>query len=142
MRAGFFGGTRGNYFDRTPTQNPLSVSLSNVAPTPDTVRATYTVPAARKALVSSLFVSFVRITSATTPAEVHHRVLFTPSGGGGKITLEVVLQTNNVGDRASEALSPQAVLLAGDLIEFHTFDLSTGGTVSYSGGALITEFAA
>jgi hypothetical protein len=129
---------RPNYYDR----NPLSVggSFQNDAQVPHGVtnQFTYTVPTGRKAFVTSLAVSIVRMTAAA-PVGICN---VTARWDLNDEAIVLVTFDNTVGGGRALAAGGGSIVLAGKTFTFASQDLSTGGTMSFESGASIIEFDA
>lgn len=117
----------------------LSYIAAGVAPHAATIRATYTVPAGRAAIVEIAQASIIR-DAAPAPASIASgRVRYLPSFGGTLWLCEAVIFDAAVGARDVSAVGLTLYMAAGDTIDLETFDGSTGGTVRYAMTAKVTE---
>jgi hypothetical protein len=105
------------------------------------VRITYTVPANKQAIISSVWMKLVRVTVAGTGGIVLIRVFVTPSGGARTLMYATRLEAvnNAIGDK-EELILPMIRLFDGDLIEFETSDTSITGSVLHQTGFNTSEF--
>ena len=131
-----------NPIDRKPTQVQLQYSATGVAPHAATQRATYTVPANRKAQITGIKVFAMRLTAAGAVGIVQAYVQYTPSGGTAGILALAQFDTNSVGDKDKDSQPAQHTMSAGDILAIFTADGSTTGTVNYDEYVTIIEFAA
>jgi len=141
-RVGFPGGPRLDWYDRNPGNQRQLYAVAGVAPHLETIRWTYTVPAAKKAWISAAFVAARRATAATTAGEVRARVVFAPSGGQYGSIIMARIFGNVVNDQDKAAFGPGMMMQATDQLLGLTMDLSTGGTIDYEVTAVIVEFGA
>lgn len=123
-----------------PTLSLQSYNAAAIAPHVATVRWTYTVPAARFAVVEFLHVSLTRQTAAAPVGEAIAAIGIIPSGGALSRILQVVIFTNAVGDKDHAEWGGRILLAAGDALEGRTIDTSTGGTFRYLVSARISEY--
>lgn len=141
MRASQVQSARLHYYDRSPINRTFVFAIAATAPHAYTVQWTYTVPAGRKAMIDSIQAYIRRVTSATTLGPALCGIGYT---GLGLVYFDFVragIYNNDlwVFDRSGPAAG--GVVLAGDIIDGWTLDLSTAGTVNYNVGAKIFEFA-
>jgi len=132
----------GNPFDRASTQIQLAYVAAGVAPHADAQRATYTVPAGHKAIITSVLVSLMRMTVSAPTGLTRAYVKYTPAGGtAGTLALAF---TNNlavgIGDKSNYLAGH--VMGVGDQLEIRTADLATGGTINYDCYVTVGEFDA
>jgi len=135
-RVGFPGGPRLEWYDRNP-QATQQGYYGVIAPHADTVRATYTVPTGKKAMVTGVHGHIRRVTAATTVGLV--TINFRRQA-----TIYQVLQhvDNNVNSMKDVSMLQTTALSAGETLSESTEDLSTGGTMELRIGRHITEFDA
>ena len=135
-------GARPSPGDRNPSNKVPAYAATGVAPAVATSRATYTVPAGRKADVETILLQINRATAAGTPGLFQGYLQYTPSGGSAVTIASTQSITNTVGqgDEVNEA--PSLTLLAGDNIQLWTVDASTTGTVNYTLSVVLTEYDA
>ncbi len=141
MRAGFFWGTRGNYYDRAPLSSVFGFVAANAAPHGQTVRVSYTVPTGRLAVVELINLMYIRVTTASPVTEYGFLVDLVNADGGNADWINRTSLNNNLAFEVSETHGTAIFLRAGQQIRLITFDGSTGGTVTYRGGMKITEFS-
>ena len=133
---------RSSEYDRTPAVKAIFYQASGVAPHIATSRASYTVPAGRKARVTSYKLQTDRATAATTAGKVGVYALYTPSGQGA-LTVRLSYSLSNTVGFTDEINSPGFdILLPGDVLAIYTVDASTGGTMNYDLAVNILEFDA
>jgi hypothetical protein len=125
------------YYDRAPTNTALNFQSNAIAPAGTTVRATYTVPTARKAIITGGSCGVRRRTAATTPAYPNVQ-LAAPSG----FLAQLSTGSNAIDQGADITIASGQVALAGQAIAFQTTDSSTAGTVDFYGVCAILEFDA
>ena len=134
--------SRPTYYDRNPVARQLNYSAGGVVPHGATQRATYTVPAGKRAFCDAFFTS-VRRSGAAAPvgvAQVYAQ--YTPNGGTAGLMGMASLSTNNVNDTTSGSGTGMGIMYAGDVLGIFSSDTSTGGTVDYNIHYKITEFDA
>jgi len=139
---GHVASSRPDYFDRNPLAKDLGYSAAGIGPHGSTTRATYTVPAGKKAYLEVIAAHIRRQTAAAPVGLVRALFIYTPFGGSSWYPTLITLATNGVSDAAHGELSGLGLLAAGDLIRLLTEDLSTGGTVEYQGIIKAVEFDA
>ncbi len=125
------------YYDRNTTQTSLNNETLAAAPHAPVTRATYTVPSARKALITSTHIEASRETAATTLGRV--RILIGGSFGGAAT---VTMFENAVGARVVGDPSGGESAIAGLQITIQDEDTSTAGTVSFEEQVSVIEFDA
>lgn len=139
MRSIFPGSARAAYYDRNAIRiSTVGFLTAGAAPHVATTRATYTVPANRKAFITQSSLDMIRITAAAPAAKQY--ITFFIVGESGDF--EVTMLDNTVGASRNKTGGSGAVLFAGDVVQIKTFDGSTGGTADYDGQIEIIEFDA
>jgi len=137
VRVGFPGGPRLEWYDRNPIAKSQAYNGSGVAPHSMTVRATYTVPTGKKALIAFAEGVIVRVTAATAVGWVEVLVQ-----GANNEAFRLNHINNTVNSYEQGRTYVGYVLLAGQDINLQTQDLSTGGTLSYNVFITSMEFSA
>jgi len=137
VRVGFPGGPRLEWYDRNPISQSISYVAGNVAPHSATTRATYTVPTGKKALIGGTQNLIRRATVAGTVGEVLVEFIMP-----GLMVLIDIHENNTVGSQSKREISPNSLLLEGDLVQIETIDESTGGTMDYWLYMTVTEIDA
>jgi len=137
VKVGFPGGPRLEWYDRNAINGTVFYLGTGVAPHSVTVRATYTVPTGKKALIGAICLQFLRVTAAGTVGQIH---AYFDIGPGLGLTGQML--DNNVGAHLEREVNMNSVLLEGEGLGLSTLDLSTGGTVNYGLSAAIMEFDA
>lgn len=134
-------GVKREWIDRNPVYSYIGYTANAVVPHAQTQRASYTVPAAKKAFLHSITLSVTRVTVA---APVGKWGAFTTLENGAVIYYigENYKNSNAVYDSGCLVIAPNILLTAGDILKLYTIDTSTGGTVDYHISAAITEFDA
>lgn len=113
---------------------------ATVGPHAAVTRWTYTCPADKIAVVDTIAICVARITVAA-PVALYGAYIHTNIAALGDVTVAKIQGLNNtLGDGQHIVFSPKIRLEAGDVLEAHTVDLGTGGTVAYDVTAHITEF--
>ena len=129
---------RAAYYDRSPLAVIRTFSITT-GPHANTIRDTYTVPAARSAFFLHSMADIIRATAATTAGEV---------GGGAENSssspwlTKARITTLNANDSNIAASSIGVLMQAGNVLHLRTVDVSTGGTVTYQLQNTLTEFDA
>lgn len=134
---------RPEFYDRNPVHRMFRVGAGLVAPHPDTNRATYQVPAGKLAILQHLFMEVIRDGATGTPGEAQMTLTMQVNGVGVTPLLarvRTILGTVGASDRI--IMAGASIFLGGDIIYLDTVDLSTGGTMQYTGFALFFEFDA
>jgi hypothetical protein len=95
-------------------------------------------------MVELLQIFMMRTEVATEPYLAQSAVLITPAVGDQFTALSAYLPTalNNLKDTGSALTSGNLMLHPGDVLEFWTWDGSTGGTIFYGLSYKLTEFDA
>ncbi len=128
---------RAAYYDRNSTTPNVSVIAQNVAPHAQLTRVTYTVPTARKAIITAITIETIRITAAAPVGNVNWLV----NANGVTISSGESLD-NTVGGNQRIATGCGQIALAGGVINVQDTDAGTGGTVDYFESVAVTEFDA
>jgi len=136
------GGGRPAWYDRNPVNRAIDYNASAVGPHAVTDRATYTVPAGKKALVENISLLVMRDGSPTTAGRAWAIAMIYPGGGAGWTALSAIVLSATVGATDHAEVGTSALLQATDVIKLRTEDLSTAGTHFYALGLKITEFDA
>jgi hypothetical protein len=123
------------YYDRNPLTASLSFIGSALGPHAQTTRATYTVPSTKKAMLTHATLLIERQVVATTVGQALNN-----TSVNGPTTFMAGIGTNTVGDRDMAAPGSQLVILAGQVVNALTSDVSTGGQVNYLIAVGIQEF--
>lgn len=134
--------SRPAWYDRNPVTKRNYYAAVGLAPHADTQRWVYTVPAAKKFVVQTVDVHCTRVTAAAPVGRVWNYINLTPNGGAAGGVLTRFMWGNNVGDHLEGVIGGQPTLLAGDVLEGHTRDEGTGGTVDYANETTGVEFDA
>lgn len=130
------------YYDREVINQSIRFDASNISPHSITLRATYTVPSGKKAMLEFVTVGWRRISIASTPGSIWLYVQYIPSAGEGTYLYRNVFVTNDMSICVNDVVTNFGVMKEGDKIEFYTADNSSGGTCSYLFNAKIFEFTA
>jgi hypothetical protein len=130
------------YYDRNPKDVLNYQEEGAIAPHSATVRWTYTVPTARKAMLQLIEVYLYRDTVATTLGYSDVWINMTPSGGSTYILVDAQLFVNTIGAAGPSPVSSGIILLPGDAVSGVDFDSSTAGTMSFYEGMEACEFDA
>src|SRR5712692_1306114 len=116
------------YYDRNQTAIGTSAGSQAIAPHATTTRTTYTVPTARKAIITSGYSKVQRITVAAPPGIAQS---FVGDLAGRSFSNAGIDSLNTVGDKDNGSGHYGSVAGAGSTINILDGDLSTGGTVSF-----------
>jgi len=133
---------RPDWYDRNPVSRVDYYWGSGVAPHGVTTRLSYTVPSGKKAMVEVLVLKVRRNTAATTLGIARASLILTPSGGAPDNFMDACIVNNTVDVKDGWSIGASLALITGDLLEFTTYDGSTGGTCDYWLSYKITEFDA
>lgn len=131
---------RPSWYDRTPTGRGQLYNAT-IAPAGTTVRWTYTVPTAKKALVDVVTMQATRQTAAAPIGEAAALIEVT-SLDASVARLIQSLFNNTVGAAANGNFAAAIPMQAGETLIGKTYDFSTGGTVNYNVAAHLVEFDA
>jgi len=119
----------------------LVYAAATVAPHGATTRATYTVPAATRAILESCHVSFCVDVLQTAIGLSDARVTVTPDSGGLHTALGCLAGVAiTVGSRQSDAGATAVILNTGNVVTIVTEDAATGGSKRFDATAEIYEF--
>jgi hypothetical protein len=132
---------RANYYDRAPLIVTGYYNQST-GPHTETVRASYIVPAGRKAYVEVIYARLLRQTVAGTPGLYSWTVYYNPKGVGPQAIGDILTADNGTSTEYKVQISQLGLMLAGDALDIRSQDLSTGGTVGYLGQLKLAEFDA
>ena len=135
MRVGFPGGPRLEWYDRNPQLTRLGYSNEGVAPHSYVIRATYTTPTGKKALITHFFMQLLRAIVATTlgMAKAEFKV-------AGNMQALLLFTDNTVGATEHESFGCQLLTAAGEAATIATEDDGEGGAVGYELAMSIIEF--
>lgn len=120
------------YYDRKPTVLTGAYNTVN-APHGDTVRISLTSSIGYEMFIEVLIANISRSTAAAAVSEAYSLWQYVPFEGNTVNALIASIATNASGDRDRVQLTQFGVCVYGDLIQLHTADSSTGGTVRESG---------
>jgi len=123
------------WYDREPIDRTIGYSGSGIAPHTATVRASYTVPTGKKVFVGGLFSAVRRATAATTLGLV---MVYANWQAALCYFRYHINNTVDSLDQGNHTIG--AVLLEGQVMQLMTWDTSTGGTIDYRMGVVLTEF--
>jgi hypothetical protein len=142
MNFGNPASARAVWYDRNPLNVPFQYAADGVGPHVDTIRTTYTVPGARKALIEFAHIRVERAGVAAPVGRVVLYVTYIPNGGA---TFELLIDVDignvvNIDDYHDTVM--QFIAGAGDRFDIHSADNSTGGTMNYRCTVTATEFDA
>lgn len=129
-----------DYYDRGASNQTIEYQGNSISPHSSTLRATYTVPDGRKAIVDSVFMLITRGEVATAFGRTRMTVFYTPSGGSPIPIACVQNEANSYNYTVHQTFTGLGVLQAGDTLDIYTLDESTGGKCHYWACAKIYEF--
>lgn len=132
-------GTVTQFYGRSPLIVPEVSQQYAIAPHMPTTRWTYTVPAGRNAIVTSLALWAYRNTVAGTLGSASVNVYVT-SGGAPQLMFFLPIMQNVIGSGGGIFLGNCLTLLAGHTIQMDDSDASVTGTCSFYALAQIVEF--
>ncbi len=127
---------RAAYYDRNPTHTSITDITFQVAPHVNTSRGSYTVPALRKAMLSSGNGGVERNTAATTVGA------FGSSATAPTQVFKSYSADNTVGAKIFIPVSSGHIMNPGEQATIFDEDLSTAGTCSFSKVLNFVEFDA
>lgn len=129
------------FYQQNAITRALGANVTGVAPHAFTDRNTYTVPAGKRALLTSATIALQRVTAAAPIGRYQSTIYVTLNAASADVT-RLLAVDNTVNFLNQMSLGLQVWLAAGDTVKWATEDLSTGGTVSYWGSFTYTEFDA
>lgn len=118
------------FYGRNPLRIFKGYQAFGVAPHGTVVRATYTVPLGRRAVVTSCVLHVNRVTVAAPVGQAVSAVELN-QGGLTQYVAKMILYDNAVGANKDLPLSGEIWLTENDFIRLVTIDGSTGGTCDY-----------
>jgi hypothetical protein len=127
------------FYGRNPDIKAIGGAFAGVAPHGPTIRATYTVPAGKRCVLTSLFTHIYRVTVAA-PVGLF-RVWGLVNLSGSDLWICGVTSISNTVGFIGQSINPSTLWLdTGDIIAFYTSDVGTGGTCDYFLTATMLEF--
>lgn len=141
MRIGYPTGLAKQFYQANAITRALGSNVTGFAPHVFTDRNTYTVPAGKRALLTSATIAIQRVTAAAPIGRYQNTIYVTLNAAAADVC-RIIAIDNTVNFINQMSLGLQVWLAAGDTIKWATEDLSTGGTVSYWGSFTYTEFDA
>jgi len=144
MRVGQLQPSRPVYYDRNPISQTINYDASAVAPHADTVRGTYTVPSGKKAYLETVWLHTLVATVAAPAGLKRTRILLVIATGGTSTLDDAVLAAveNTAGNKEHVSYQGSLLMMVSDVLELHTEDGGTGGTVDHRMAAKFVEFDA
>lgn len=129
-------------YDRNPITVALSVAPGTVAPHADTIRASYTIPTGKRAILEAVDIIIEIITAAGPSGDKRAELRYVPNGGADTqfIRAGLLASSNTIGDKQFKAFGLSAIFSDGDVINARTADIGTGGTTSPQIKAKFTEY--
>lgn len=121
---------RAAYYDRNMTYVSAGSDQQGIAPHAFADTWSYTVPAARKTTVTAVVNIWRRLTAAAPVGKVTAQVI---SAGGTAMFDYFVTTLNAIDNRHDAIITPNHVLIAGQIIKGNNSDASTGGTCDFEG---------
>ena len=141
MRVSSFAVARPAYYDRNATSSFVSYD-GVVAPHTDTLRATFTTAAGKKAYIETGAIYMRQETGATAVGRSFSVLRIT----SGSSLNDVARIDSNSSVTANtyrvDKMNGTPTIYAGESLTIRTFDFSTGGSIDYLIGAKITTFDA
>ena len=128
--------------DRNALTVAYTYGLAATAPHAGTVRATYTCPANRRALITNISNALMRQTAAAPVGTIESYARITNVAAVAARVIELTCIDNTVGYQQSQSLAQSATLLPTETVTHATSDNSTGGTAYYVGAFVGTEYDA
>lgn len=127
------------FFGRNPIYGAIIYNGTNIAPHGSTQRATYTVPANRAAVITSIYLKVMRQTAAGTVGLVQAQGLV--DFAAGIAGLENAMFINNNPGANDLSIDPgYKFTVAARTIAIYTLDTSLGGTCTYNALISYVEF--
>jgi hypothetical protein len=140
MKLGSLAGARAAYYDRNATSSMSAVSVTS-GPHVITLRLSTTIASGKKALIEYGQTGVTRVTVATSSGEYHAFSQITISSTVNNFIIRPVTD-NTAGATVSVFLPTQPTLYAGEVLTGSTYDLSTGGTVTFNFQFKLTTYDA
>lgn len=142
MKLGSLAASRAAYYDRNATSQLIQY-VAQVTPHVDTLRATYTTPAGKKAYVEAATV-YIRCETAPTVAGRNIGLVRVTDTLSNLIDIARIDKLANATQNASYSVTSTTMptIYAGETMTLRTTDTSTGGLVDYVLGAKVTQFDA
>ena len=127
-------------FERNPVEAHIRYQ-SVLSPHGTTLRAEYTVPAGKFAILKNTVAYILVETVSTTPGLKGTYILLDIGGVHYQFCLATLgADRDAIGNDTIQMLSNEVLLKAGDRIYINTNNYSTGGTVTHLGTVLITQY--
>jgi len=120
----------------------LNMGLASAAPHGTTIRASFTVPAGKKADLDDYWLSIFRRSAAGPVGDYFARIRYTQNGGGQVIIDQAFSNDNTVTAQQNARNASLGKMLTGDNIDLATQDSSTAGTVDYNGTMKFSSYDA
>lgn len=127
--------------DRSPTNVSIGATLALNSDAGGTVRATYTVPAGKRARIGNLN-TILQVTTLEAAGWARALWTMTPSGGSAKNIGGAVVDTTNVLTQAIANGNGDIFLNAGDKLDLTTVTSGVTAVIQTFAGAAILEFDA
>lgn len=131
---------RPNYYDRNPATNITTVAVGGITPHGSTVRASYTVPADKKAYLDSLWASMIRDGVTGSPGSTVMLIGYVPIGGSVGYLMQLFMNNGTLWTQVSDVVPAFGYMGPGDHFNVSTTDASSGGTFQFNAGVKRTEF--
>ena len=142
MRVSSYAVARPAAFDRNPVQTVKSYASFSLAPAALTSRWSYTVPAGKRAVMTSGNIFVQRNTVATSVGQNQYEIYVAPVGVGATAFMQFYDSDNTLNRSLTLVISQGPLLNATDVVAAQTRDTSTGGSNNVSISATFTEFDA
>ena len=127
--------------ERNPISCHIRYNVGAEAPHATTERASYTVPAGKIAILKNALAHARVETVATTAGRKGVYIMLTIGGIDYHFCISMMGADQNViGNNSMQMSSNEVLLNAGDTVKILTVDLSTAGTIGYTGVVLITQY--
>lgn len=127
------------YYDREAIPC-LGFSNVGVGPHANIIRVSYGPAFPYAAFIETMITTLQRNVAAAPVGLVNAYWELVPFFGGSTIIDSEAFTDNTVGYRLNQVISQLGYMAYGDLLQFRTFDLGTGGSVGYLGSFKGTEF--
>lgn len=141
MRLGSPSTARPDYKDRNAVARTLTCNTTFAAtPAAATVRATYTVPAGKKAFIEYVDIVIVNLSTTATNSDAALQLLISTTTDGSQVAGVAWIPPAQAKDSAF--FGGAGLLVAGESVQLRDFSNSSAGNVISRGAIKLTEFDA
>jgi hypothetical protein len=134
-------GSKRDWFDRNPLNKILSAGWTLYSPHGLTSRASYTVPAGKRACILACSLLWYRNSAAAPVGAAENRLYINDGSNNFPIVINVAID-NTLSNIHSVNLTNIGWLTAGQICAIYTADGSTNGDIYYLGSFTYLEFDA